>query len=712
MTPTRLFAQPSWSIVGLLLLALLAHISLYLWQPLPIKAIRNQLFDHYQQWQPRPYVDVGVRIIDIDDTSLDKFGQWPWSRGQLAELLQQLQGCQLQALGFDIVFAEADRTAPATLLKRWSPAEPLKSQLQALPDPDQQFAAALKMHPSVLGFINHDSAQPARLPQHPFRIITQSVNPHSWLQQYPDALHSLPLFEQNIQGNGAIIFSPDLDGVIRKIPMLIDLRQQVFPAFAAEIVRVATQQRNYVITGYANNSLGIERLALGNLSIPTLPNAEMWLYYSEPQAARTIPIWKILQHEIPLSDLTHKILIIGTSAKGLADLRFSPFSGIIPGVEVHAQAVEQILSQQFLLRPVWAESLEVLVFTVGALLVCLTALKRRIFMACGLTLVLSIGLNLLSWYAFSQKHWLLDACTPTLMICSIFVISGLIRHHQSEQRQRWIRSVFSRYVSPNLVNYLISHPGEIELSAQHRECSFIMTDLADSTVFMEHTAPDVVAHCLNTYLDRMIAIAFSFDGTLTRIIGDGIVIVFSAPVTQSNHRQRAIQCALAMQQFAHTYVQDLAIQGISFCRTRIGVNTGVVLIGNFGGNTIFDYRALGDPVNTAARLESANKHIGTSICIAASCFQTEERVSKRPIGYLLLKGKSTPLLAYEPLKPAAGHQDSAYEAAYALLDHDTAAALAAFARLAEARPEDPLVAFHLKRLQTGDEGNVIIFNEK
>ncbi|MFI3135512.1 MAG: adenylate/guanylate cyclase domain-containing protein [Methylococcaceae bacterium] len=708
------FTQISLTTV-ILLAIILANISLYIAEPLPIRVLRHYLFDQYQQWSPRPYQDVGVRVIDIDDESLQKIGQWPWPRTRIATLLTLLKENE-RAIGIDFIFSEPDRTSPASMLKLWQVSPDVRAQLQLLPDHDQQLAAAIRSQRTVLGFSAERAINNAELPAEPFRFIRLGDAPYPFVPSFTSAINSLPLLEEHAAGNGALIFIPDVDGVVRKVPLIIQIQDSLYPSFSLELLRVALHQKNYLVKTTAHYAIGIEQIMIGAFSIPSTANGEMWVYYSPSNAVRTIPAWKILNGEVPPETLKDKILLIGSSGRGLTDLRFTPVNGVIPGVEVHAQMLEQMLTQRFLIRPNWAVSLEVLLLFFVALLVGIVTLNTGIISSSSITLVALSIIFLGSWRLFNVQGLLLDGLTPSLMILSTFMLCSIIRHTRSEQRHRWVRSVFSRYVSPNLVNYLITHPEQLELNGQRLECSFILTDLANSTQLMESIEPSVLASRLNTYLDQMIAIAFRHDGTLTRIVGDGIVIMFSAPIKQLDHRQRAVTCALEMHRYAKNYVIELAAQGLAFCDTRIGVNTGMVLVGNFGGSAIFDYRALGDPINTASRLESANRHLGTAICVADATLDGCVNIVSRPIGRLLLKGKAKPLLTYEPLgitsQQAPFRIDTAYEQAYSLLNDDPVAALRAFTVLATKRPEDALVAFHVERLARGEHGDVIVLNEK
>jgi adenylate cyclase len=309
---------------------------------------------------------------------------------------------------------------------------------------------------------------------------------------------------------------------------------------------------------------------------------------------------------------------------------------------------------------------------------------------------------------------LIDPTAPALALALVFMPTLLMRHFWSERRQRWMKQTFSRYVSPNLVEYLVANPDALELGGRRQRCSFVFTDLQGFTSLMESMDPTAAVEVLNGYLDRMIAIAFEHDGTLDRIVGDAVAIMFSAPIEQADHEQRALRCALQMQSFASDYVDALERRGIPFCQTRIGVHTGEVTVGNFGGAAIFDYRALGDPVNTAARLEGANKHLGTRICISDATLAGCPDARARPIGRIRLAGRASYLMVHEPLTSTSGQGDvdHDYQRAYELMRTGSEAALADFESLATRRPEDRLVALHLSRLRAGRRDDAIDISEK
>jgi adenylate cyclase len=256
----------------------------------------------------------------------------------------------------------------------------------------------------------------------------------------------------------------------------------------------------------------------------------------------------------------------------------------------------------------------------------------------------------------------------------------------------------------------MSNPDALELGGRRQQCSFIFTDLTDFTGLVESNSPDTVVAYLNEYLDGLIEIAFRYEGTLDRIVGDAVAIMFSAPVPQADHPERALKCALEMRRYADQHVSALKAKGVTSGSTRIGVHCGEVVVGNFGGGTIFDYRAMGDAVNTAARLETLNQHVGTTMCVSGAIREANVGVPMRAVGLVRLKGKTKSIAVYEPL--IDGDSDQEYDAAYALLKAEADSTLTAFAELSAQRPQDALVAFHLQRLKAGERGELIVMATK
>ena len=701
------------------LLCAAVGMTLLVLDPLPMKALRNTLFDQYQRWQPRVYQDAPVRIVDIDDESLAKLGQWPWPRTRVAELVEKLRNGGAAAIGFDVVFAEPDRTSPAAMSALWGLQGDLAGAVRKLPDHDAVFADSIGQGGVIVGRALQSTKTDGDTAPYtgtlPFRYVQSGETATALVRRFEGEVSSLPQFVQAAAGLGVLTFAPDSDGVVRRVPMVLSLNGQPVPSLAAETLRVGQDAQNYILKAAETGDIGLAEVRIGNLTVPTTAEGEVWVHYTRPNPARYIPAWKVITGAVDPQDIDGNLILVGTSAQGLMDLRSSPLGIIMAGVEAHAQALEQSILQAGLTRPSWAKGVEAGVLALGALLVGVLALSVRALVGAGVTVALVAAVAYGGWHAFGTYYLLLNVITPILAILLTFMLCSLLHHLSSERQQRFVKEAFSRYVSPNLVQHLVSHPGQLELGGRRQECSFIFTDLAGFTSLMEKIDPGEAVALLNAYLDRMIAIAFSHNGTLDRIVGDAVAIMFSAPVPQEDHRARAIACALEMDVFATQYASDLQARGIAFGMTRIGVHTGEVIVGNFGGSTIFDYRALGDPVNTAARLESVNKHLGTRICVSAHTLSGAADVVVRPVGELVLKGKTKPLEVLEPVTtsekvPRAPLEE--YRAAYELIRQDSPQAVPVLQDLAQRFPQDPLIRLHLERLSAGEHGVVITMTEK
>jgi len=292
-------------------------------------------------------------------------------------------------------------------------------------------------------------------------------------------------------------------------------------------------------------------------------------------------------------------------------------------------------------------------------------------------------------------------------------IAKTIRHVQMlrDARQRQIeaeraRASLARYFSPNLAERLASDADATNLRGQRREIAALFTDISGFTTLVETLEPDTIGPLLNEYVVGMAEIVFAHDGTLAKIVGDALHVLFGAPTDQPDHATRAVACALAMDAFARDFEARCAARGIALGATRIGVHTGTAIVGNFGGSRFFDYTAYGDMINTAARLEAANKQLGTRICASADIARQAEGFLGRPVGDLVLRGRAEPIRAFEPLTAATGEGDGleAYRKAFALMESGDAGALAAFAAHVGAHPDDQLAAFHLRRLLNGAKG--------
>lgn len=712
-------AFPYWSTAVLLCAGAWATII----DPAPIVSARESLFDLYQQIRPRPSHAASLhmgparmgpaRIIDIDDQSLAKLGQWPWPRTRLAELVDRLDRMGASVIVFDILLAEPDRSSPRPVPEAKRAQPPDADPAGLANSNDAALAAAIARARVVTGFaLVPVSGASAPTVKAGFAFV--DGDDPSLLPASPAAVGTLPILEEPAAGNGALSVSLSAGGVIRHIPLLLRLGDRIVPSLPAESVRVSQGANTYVVR-LSPGSGGITAIRIGSIEVPTNATGHVYFYARPEESDRYIPAWKVLSGEVSEDGVRGAIALIGSTARGLYDIHRSPLGTDLPGVEFQAQLLDQLTQGEFLYRPEWAKGAEVvLTLALGAVVMGVGSSLGPMWTA----LVSGLGIAAaaaVSWIGFRSGGLLLDPLLPAATVVTVYLSFSLLRHLQAERERRWVRKAFSSYLSPKLVQQLVDDPSELQLHGERRDVTCVFTDLEEFTSLVERYEPAAVVPVLNRYLDGIIRIAFEHDGTVDKIIGDAVHILFGTPVAQPRHAHRGVLCALDIDRFAQAFAEEQRRTGVEFGRTRIGVNSGPAIVGNFGGELRFDYTAHGDTINTTARLEGANKFLGTRICVSEKTIRQCFSLSARPAARVLLKGKNEPLLVFEPVDerhPWAADL-APYLTAFRLLDEeDGDSAEAAFAAILARWPEDPLAAFHLRRLRAGARGSLVAFSEK
>ncbi len=432
---------------------------------------------------------------------------------------------------------------------------------------------------------------------------------------------------------------------------------------------------------------------------------------------RTFPI-QFLEN-LPAPWLKDKIVFIGADLS-ITDRHRTPFAAhaganasFSPGVLVHAHGLAQILENRpsYYLGPVATFGF---VFIIGLLAVVTSLLTKSLVWRISLSGLLMLLYWAIGFLAFAQVKLLLPLIAPTIALLSAAWLMEVIFGRQARQQKKFIRRAFAKYMAPAVVKLLEDDPSRLSTKGEKREMTFLFTDIANFTSFTEKTEPEIMVAVLNDYLGQACSIAMDHDGMIDKIIGDALCVIFNAPVYQDNHAQRAVDCALAIDEFSINFIKKQAEQGIEFGITRIGVNTGLAIIGNFGGADRFDYTAHGDAINTAARLESVNKQLGTRICISETTKTLCHTTHFRNVGGLILKGKTKPVFVFEPVseETTQSQQFKDYEKAYAMIEQDDPSVSAILQDLHSRYPDDPLVTYHAQRYNQGDQGAIITLSEK
>ncbi|MCB1557006.1 MAG: adenylate/guanylate cyclase domain-containing protein [Alphaproteobacteria bacterium] len=652
----------------------------------PDGALRQRLqflvFDHYIQVKPRPATDL-VKIVDIDDESLARTGQWPWPRTVVADLVTRLSAMGAKVIAFDGVLAEPDRTSPAFFLETF-PDGPLKDRLVAQTgfqaDNDALLARAIRESGIfVAGFTHGSNPKAPRVASRLFMTgdIKKYFLTHS--HYFDKTALFLPGLEAAAAGNGSFMARPEIDSVIRKTELLFSDGITLYPALNLEALRVSLKPQNLFFTVRANknftgNSLDQTRfqMSIGDTSIPLDENGAIWVYFRPfSRAVDYIPAYQVLDpafHEAVAKKVRGRILFVGSTAEGLKDLRATPHDPFLPGVEIHANAAEQFLQNRFLVRTRAAIGAEAL-FMLGSGIVII--LLSPFVGALGGLLVSLVFIALsfsASWFFFDREGVLLDPVYPSFVVTFLFVVSSTLSYIRTEAERRRVRDAFGLYISPDFMRELTADPGKLKLGGETRDLSVMFTDIRGFTTISEGLAPEELTRLMNDFLTPMSDVVMETRGTIDKYIGDAMMAFWNAPLDDPDHARHACRAALRMGPVLEDVNAALGAQAAELggtplvLRAGIGINSGPASVGNMGSRARFAYSALGDTVNLAARLEGQTKTYGVDILIGEGTQAAVSDFAALEIDLLQVKGKQKPVRAFVLLGDDALAKDPAFQA--------------------------------------------------
>jgi adenylate cyclase len=611
MGPRLLYAL----IVGAVILAAL---SLRVWDPSPVARLRALVFDSYQRLSPREFdASLPVRIVDIDEESLKRIGQWPWPRTVLAELVDKLAAGGAAAIGFDMVFPEPDRMSPANALRYWPRSETLaglKEELEKLPSNDEVFSESIAGSPVVLGFIA--SPQAKSIPVSKAGFAHGGDDPKLFAPYYPGAAVSLEQFQAASSGNGSLNWIPENDQIIRRMPMIVRVGDTLYPSFAGEMLRLAQGASTYVVKSSGasgerafGEKTGIVAIKVGDFEVPTEAHGQMWVRFTAETPERYYPAWKVLNGEIGADEIDGRILLIGTSAAGLLDLRATPLDPSVPGVSLHAQAIEQILQDTYLQRPDFATAAELLYILVLGMLIAVLIYRMGALGSAALGAVAIAAVIGVSWYAFDVFGWLVDPIYPAIALAAIYLAGTLFVFLRTERERNRVRNAFSHYMAPALVERLAGDPTRLKLGGETRDMTLLFSDVRGFTGISEGLDAEELTRFLNSLFTPLSNIILDEQGTIDKFMGDAVMAFWNAPLDDDAHPVHACNAALRMmremESLNERWREEADAKGRPYkpVQLGIGLNTGVCCVGNLGSETRFDYSVIGDNVNVASRLE-------------------------------------------------------------------------------------------------------------
>jgi adenylate cyclase len=664
------------------LVLLIAFAALRIADPHPIEELRVRTFDTFQRIDPRVKTARPVTIVDIDEKSLARLGQWPWPRTRIADLVANLTRLGAVVIAFDVIFSEPDRLNPDAAADTFRDLdEATRDKLRALPSNDQVLANTMRRSRVVLG----ESGLPTVLAQlDPTLPVTGLAmlgeEPQRFMFEFPGLLRNTAVLEKSAAGRGLLTINPEPDGIIRRVPMIMQAQGTTMPSLSFEMLRVVTGTDTIFIKA---DRAGITSIGVKGFQLPTDSNGQLWVHFAHYDPSLYVSAADVLDGSVKPEMIKNKLVLVGTSAVGLNDIKTTPVSPAMPGVEIHAQVLEAALTKSLLAQPPHGPALE---FGAALLLGILVIAFAPMFGPVTLVAVGALFASVLvgtSWYYYTQHRLLVDFTYPLLSTTTIYLTLIFTSFVREQKQRRQIRSAFGQYLSPALVAQLAQSPEKLVLGGEEREMTIMFSDVRGFTTISESYKhdPQGLTALMNRFLTPLTNAILDRKGTIDKYMGDAIMAFWNAPLDDREHEINACEAAIDMLERIDELNKQRELEaeegGHAYIPLNVGVglNTGVCVVGNMGSNLRFDYSVLGDSVNLASRLEGQSKEYGFPIIVGSkTALAVKEKFAILELDFIMVKGKKEPEVIYA----IAGRSDTAQSGRFQRLRNLTIEMLACY----------------------------------
>jgi adenylate cyclase len=609
-------------------------------------------------------LDKRIVIVDIDEKSLLEQGRWPWGRDKIALLVNQLfTTYEINTLGFDVVFAEKDESAGLKNLE-WLQQHDLKDDasfkvafeaIKPQLDYDGMLASSFKNRKVVLGYYFQTDGGANHVGQLPSASFSEKdfINQYIAFKQATGFDANLPSLQQSALAAGHFNPHPDADGITRKIAVLIKYGDNYYDSLAVAVARVYLQSQltaKFATVGTSEDYAGLESFQLAGKRIPVNDEVETLIPYRGARGHyQYISASDVLNNKVLPQILKNKIVLIGTTAPGLMDLRAAPVENIYPGVEMHANLISGILDNNIKERPAYTQGAEFMLLLVAGLLLALflpvlNPLKATLLTIAVLATVLAI--NFASW---QYANLVLPIASSLLLIGLIYLLNMSYGFFVESRGKRQLTGLFGQYVPPALVKEMAKNPEKIDMAGEAREMTVLFSDIRGFTQISEGLDPKQLTQMMNEFLTPMTKIIHEHRGTIDKYMGDAIMAFWGAPLKDENHAQHALNAALQMNAATKSINEKFAKKGWSAIRMGFGLNTGIMVVGNMGSSFRMAYTVMGDSVNLGSRLEGLTKYYGVDIIVSEFVKAQTPDMMYRELDLVRVKGKDKPVAIFEPL---------------------------------------------------------------
>ena len=599
------------------LLLVSALILLRVYDPTLVEQIRLNTFDQYIKTLPEQKSN-DIILVNIGEESLGKIGQFPWPRHEYAQMISDLRNINAGYIGFTIMFPEPDRFGG-----------------------DDIFAQYMQDNGIILSQDVDANGRADSAPYVGYATFGTS-DPLDFIYKYEGLVSNIQYLEQEAWGIGLINAAPEVDNITRRIPLMSNVKDQLYPSFALEMTRLVQDQLSYTIK---SNEAGIESVVIRPFEVPTDSDGSIWLKWNtefeEIEYERLMPGY---------DNLEGKIIIVGVTAKGLANQIPTP-GGLMYPNQLQAVALQTILQENPISRPQWADSIEILVSAVLALMLIVLVYRAPIW-ASGLGFaVLCVGQAGLTFYIWNKFYILLDLSYSLILYIISFASTSFNNFYKQFVLRQQIKKQFETYLDPRQVAILQKDPSKLKLGGERKDMTFLFMDIVGFTPISEHyknqNDPEGLVEIINTYLDRMTKIILKNGGTIDKYMGDCIMAFWNAPLDEPNHADLAVQTSIEIESEANELIKYLEEKGLPRIDVGIGINTGTCIVGNMGSETRFDYSAIGDAVNLAARLEGQTRNYdGVRVLLGSETYNQCPKRAFTEVDRIQVKGKKEKTTIY------------------------------------------------------------------
>jgi len=607
-------------------------------------------------------LDPRIVILDIDEKSLNAEGHWPWPRNKLALMVQQLfDKYQVKVVGFDVAFPEADTSSGLESLDALAKSDlkddaefqrTLAAKRSSL-NYDEIFADEIGKHPVVLGFFLGGKTERSGVLPPP--VFSHKEAFQNYVIKYNLATGysgNLPVLQAKATASGHLYPELDIDGVTRRVPIYMRYDDGYYEALSFAVTRtyLGNVPAKLLTETLSGNILNIPFVLAGNLKVPLDDRmAALIPYRGASGVFRYVSATDVIRGTLPAADLKGKIIIVGTSAQGLLDLRSTPVRADYPGVEVHANLISGFLDQTIMYRPAQVLAIHVLTILLlgipfAVLLPRLSAMTSTAAMAA--VIVLLIVTNLYVWKA---QHYVLDIAAPLSMMALLYLLNMAWGFFMETRSRRLISGLFGTYVPKELVAEMSKNPEVYSMRGEARDMTVLFSDVRDFTSISEGLPPEGLRDMMNTYLSEMTETIQVTRGTIDKYIGDAIMAFWGAPLNDAEHAAHGVEAALAMQKKIRGLDTQFAKNGWPPLHIGVGLNCGMMNVGDMGSKFRRAYTVMGDAVNIASRLEGLTKEYGVGILVSEGMVEAAQGFVYREIDLVAVKGRHQGIPIYEPL---------------------------------------------------------------